>query len=72
MDKLQNIGIRRIYYSIEDKTNILTVQEHADKIPNNLKMEKVNEMESSHVSARFKRPWSQFEEHRKTCKSCKL
>jgi hypothetical protein len=41
---LKKFGLRRIYYSFEGY----------------LKMEKVNEMESFHISSKYRKPFSEF------------
>ena len=43
-EMLKNYGLRRVYYSFEG----------------NFKMEKVNTMTSSHISSRYRKPFSEF------------
>lgn len=42
LDYLKKAGIRRIYYSYEQE----------------FRMEKINEMQSSHISSRYRKPWA--------------
>ena len=51
LDMLKKSGIRRIYYSFE----------------RNLKMEKINEMETNHVSSRYRKPWSSQNKENNCC-----
>ena len=44
LDFLKKCGIKKVYYSYEG----------------NLKMEKVSEMETTHISAKYRKPWSEF------------
>ena len=44
LETMKKLGVRRVYYSFY----------------NEIKVEKVNEMETEHVSAKFRRPWSEF------------
>jgi hypothetical protein len=43
LDYLKKTGVRRIYYSYEQE----------------FKMEKINCMESSHISSRYRKPWAE-------------
>ena len=44
LERMKKLGVRRVYYSYDRE----------------IKVEKVNEMESTHVSAKYRRPWSDF------------
>ena len=46
LERLKKLGIRKAYYSYDG----------TDK----LKMEKINMMESHHVSSKYRKPWSEF------------
>lgn len=45
LNTLKKCGFRRVYYT-----------HHGD-----IKMEKVNEMETDHLSSKYRRPWSSFD-----------
>jgi hypothetical protein len=47
LSELKKYGFRRTYYSYDGTPN--------------LKMEKVNEMETTHLSCKYRRPWSSFD-----------
>jgi hypothetical protein len=47
---LKKTGIRKIYYTYENGV---------------IKMEKTNQMQSSHISSRFRKPFAEFESHSK-------
>ena len=44
LESMKKLGVRRVYYSYDRE----------------IKMEKVNEMKSDHLSAKYRRPWSDF------------
>lgn len=49
LDLMKSLGIRRVYYSFEGK----------------IVMEKVNEMQTDHISAKNRRTWIQLKSNKK-------
>lgn len=48
--RLKKLGLRRVYYSFDGT--------------NNLRVEKLAESQTQHVSAKYRRPWSLFNEQK--------
>ena len=46
LERLKKLGLRRVYYSYDGTPN--------------LKMEKINTIESDHLSSKYQRAWSTF------------
>ena len=44
LNYLKSLGVRRVYYSVDRE----------------IKMEKVSEMKTDHVSGKYRRPWNEF------------